>query len=135
MADGKKYRHTGIKGELIRLLCQLPCDGADPQMGGCPDRRHGVCREVDKLDYCAVQAFADHLIANGVTIQKWIPVTERLPEDNSNVIACLWIGEESRIYPAFYAHGVWWDRVFSTPTTNTTTHWMPLPEPPKEVSP
>lgn len=22
---------------------------------------------------------ADHLIANGVTIQRWIPVTERLP--------------------------------------------------------
>lgn len=83
---------------------------------------------------------ADHLIANGVTVQdgkdtgvptKWIPVTERLPEDNSNVIACLWIGEESRIYPAFYAHGAWWDRVFSTPTTNTTTHWQPMPKPPK----
>ena len=23
---------------------------------------------------------ADHLIANGVTVQKWIPVTERLPK-------------------------------------------------------
>ena len=81
---------------------------------------------------CDVRAaIADKMIAQGVTVQKWIPVTERLPEDNSNVIACLWIGEESRIYPAFYAHGVWWDRVFSTPTTNTTTHWMPLPEPPK----
>ena len=25
--------------------------------------------------------FIDDLIANGVTIQRWIPVTERLPED------------------------------------------------------
>lgn len=75
--------------------------------------------------------FASNLIANGVTVQEWISVKDRLPEDNSNVIACLWIGEESRVYPAFYAHGVWWDRVFSTPTTNTTTHWQPMPQPPK----
>ena len=77
------------------------------------------------------EEFADHLIAHGVTVQEWISVEDRLPEDNSNVIACLWIGEESRVYPAFYAHGVWWDRVFSTPTTNTTTHWQPMPQPPK----
>ena len=64
-------------------------------------------------------------------VQEWISVKDRLPKDNSNVIACLWIGEESRVYPAFYAHGVWWDRVFSTPTTNTTTHWQPMPQPPK----
>ena len=25
------------------------------------------------------EALADHLIANGVTVQKWIPVSERLP--------------------------------------------------------
>ena len=27
------------------------------------------------------EKIADHLIANGVTIQKWIPVAERLPEN------------------------------------------------------
>ena len=27
-----------------------------------------------------IEKIADHLIANGVTIQKWIPVTERLPK-------------------------------------------------------
>lgn len=69
MANTKKHQHFGIKGELIKLLGQLPCDGLDPQLGGCPFRRHGMCREVEKLDYCAVQAFADHLIANGVTVQ------------------------------------------------------------------
>ena len=64
------------------------------------------------------------------TVQKWIPVTERLPEDDSHVLAYLRIGEEGRIYPASYAKGVWWDCIFSTPATKTTTHWMPLPEPP-----
>ena len=75
--------------------------------------------------------YVDHLIANGVTIQKWIPVTERLPEDDSDVLAYLRIGEEGRIYPANYAKGMWFDCIFNAPATDTTTHWMPLPEPPK----
>ena len=29
-----------------------------------------------------VQKAADYLIAHGVTVQKWIPVSERLPEDD-----------------------------------------------------
>ena len=34
-------------------------------------------------------ALADHLIANGVTVQKWIPVSERLPESGVHVlVAC-----------------------------------------------
>lgn len=28
------------------------------------------------------EACADHLIANGVTVQRWIPVSERLPEND-----------------------------------------------------
>lgn len=74
---------------------------------------------------------ADCLINNGVTVQEWIPVTERLPEDDSDVLAYSRIGEESRIYPACYSNGVWFDCVFNAPATDTTTHWMPLPVPPK----
>ena len=64
---------------------------------------------------------------------KWIPVSERLPDDDSDVLAYLRIGDEGRVYPANYAKGVWWDCIFNTPATKTTTHWMPTPEPPKEV--
>lgn len=80
-----------------------------------------------------IEKIADHLIANGVTVQKWIPVSERLPDDDSDVLAFLRIGEESRIYPACYAKGVWWDCIFNTPATKTTTHWMPLPEAPGDT--
>lgn len=39
-------------------------------------------------------ALADHLIANGVTVQKWIPVTERLPESGVHVlVACEMYGQ------------------------------------------
>ena len=74
---------------------------------------------------------ADHLIANGVTVQEWISVEDRLPEDDSDVLAYSRNGEECRIYPANYAKGVWFDCIFTTPATDTTTHWMPLPQPPK----
>ena len=73
---------------------------------------------------------ADHLIANAVTVQEWISVEDRLPEDNSDVLAYSRIGEESRIYPACYSNGVWFDCVFNAPATDMTTHWMPMPEPP-----
>ena len=76
-------------------------------------------------------AMAQHLITNGVTVQEWIPVKDRLPENDSDVLAYLRNGEESRIYPANYAKGVWFDCIFNTPVTDTTTHWMPIPEPPK----
>ena len=74
---------------------------------------------------------ADGLIANGVTVQEWISVKDRLPKDDSDVLAYSRIGEESRIYPACYSNGVWFDCVFNAPATDTTTHWMPLPQPPK----
>ena len=38
----------------------------------------------NSASYCA-EALADHLLANGVTVQGWIPVTERLPEVGEKV--------------------------------------------------
>ena len=78
-----------------------------------------------------IYEFADCLLANGVTVQEWISVDDRLPEDDSDVLAYLRDGDEGRIYPANYAKGVWFDCIFDIPVTNATTHWMPLPEPPK----
>ena len=74
---------------------------------------------------------ADYLLSNGVTVQEWISVDDRLPEDESDVLAYSRNGEEGRIYPANYAKGVWFDCIFNTPVTESTTHWMPLPQPPK----
>ena len=77
------------------------------------------------------EEIADHLINNGVTVQEWFSVDDRLPEDDSDVLAYSRVGEESRIYPACYSNGVWFDCVFNAPATDTTTHWIPFPHPPK----
>ena len=62
---------------------------------------------------------------------KWIPVTERLPADGSDILAYTYDECESRIFPANYANGWWHDCLFNIRII-AVTHWMPLPEPPKE---
>ena len=73
----------------------------------------------------------DYLIANGVTVQEWISVKDRLPEEKVNCIVhykhaycdnddywaigfCFYDGEKFRI-----------DLLYKV------THWMPMPQPPK----
>jgi hypothetical protein len=70
---------------------------------------------------------ADHLIANGVTIQKWIPVSERLPEEFQRVLIC---GAYKFLAVGRVMNGRWvisWNN----DEAKSVTHWMPLPEPPK----
>ena len=76
-------------------------------------------------------AIADYLVSNGVTMQEWIPVDDRLPEETINCIVhyqhaycdnddywaigfCCYDGEKFQLGPAY-----------------KVTHWMPLPNPPK----
>ena len=76
---------------------------------------------------------ANILIENGVTIQKWIPVTERLPEHDEVVLV---FGKRGGIYTAYCnrRHGyTGWHKLNSKHHYCEPTHWMPLPEPPKEV--
>ena len=65
---------------------------------------------------------ADHLIENGVTIQRWIPVTERLPDIWQNVLSVSKYGKV--IVDYVFTDGSWW-------SGRDVTHWMPLPEAPK----
>lgn len=68
---------------------------------------------------------ADHLIANGVTVQRWIPVTERLPKEGQTVIACVLhrFGDKS------VSAKIFWNATYAN--WQDVTYWMPLPEPPK----
>ena len=103
--------------KLIELLAETP------GIGWSPSARHMV---------------ADHLISNGVTVQEWIPVTERLPDTAERVLVCkTWLG---RVYKPVYGYyqdfpnqkGCWYvltDEGYYP--QREVTHWMPLPEPPK----
>ena len=69
---------------------------------------------------------ADYLIANGVTVQEWISVKDRLPEKDEIVIICT---DENFIYAGELIGDTWF--LDNDSWTATVTHWMPLPEPPK----
>lgn len=74
---------------------------------------------------------ADHLLANGVTFQQWIPVSERRPEENDVYIVSALDGHDRRI-----TFAQWQNRLKRWYLTGArsywkVTHWMPLPEPPK----
>ena len=101
-----------VRGKLIELLTEFY--GCDP-----------MYYDVDAL------AIADHLVRNGVTVQEWISVEDRLPEEKVNCIVhykhaycenddywtigiCFYDGEKFQLNPAY-----------------KVTHWVPLPTPPK----
>ena len=69
-----------------------------------------------------------------IKIQKksnWISVKDRLPEMCTDVIVC---NENGRVYSAWYNYGdnSWLYAFTAEIITHKVTHWMPLPEPPKE---
>ena len=57
---------------------------------------------------------------------QWISVEDRLPEDNSPVIACDSIAKKS-VLASF--HHSWWGHPYIL--IGPVTHWQPLPAPPK----
>lgn len=63
--------------------------------------------------------------------ERWIPVSEMLPENGSDVLAFSYHDTESRIYPANYDHKIWMDCLFNIRILSVT-HWMPIPAAPKE---
>lgn len=60
---------------------------------------------------------------------KWIPVTERLPEENISVLVCL----SSKVNAVARIMAGGWKLAWNHKPIAVVTHWMPLPEPPKEV--
>ena len=71
------------------------------------------------------EEIADHLITNGVTVQEWVPVTERLPTiydaDDDNCVLAIHKATNKRYYH--------WRSVANNPFD--FTYWTRTPHPPK----
>lgn len=130
-----------VREKLVELLGNLFC--GDYGVNGCDSCKYNT--EV----MCSAYACADHLIANGVTIQRWIPVAERLPRSRGEVF--VW-----RVTPSWRTYDIvrftdcledvddvefkgqkrggfyLYDSEYGIYETRDVTHWMPLPEAPKE---
>lgn len=76
---------------------------------------------------------ADYLLDNGVTVQEWISVDDRLPETGGYVVCVAKRNPFSRFMPMvarIEKNG--WVNPITEQYISDVTHWMPLPEPPKE---
>ena len=108
-----------VREKLVELL--------EPHMSDLAcEYESGSC-EFTSCRTCNARNVADHLIANGVTVQEWISVKDRVPEEKVNCIVhykhaycenddywaigiCFYDGEKFQLNPAY-----------------KVTHWMPIP--------
>ena len=75
---------------------------------------------------------ADYLIANGVTVQEWVSVNDRLPEVGGYVVCIAKRNPFSRFMPMvarIERNG--WVNPMTEQYISEVTHWMPMPNPPK----
>ena len=88
--------------------------------------------DFEEFDEETVEDIASYLIKNGVTVQEWISVDDRLPEESGYYLVFEDIGRSevlsySKKYQAFNAY----DDSYSESNVIPVTHWMPMPNPPK----
>ena len=126
-----------VREKLVELLLQED-DVCEPS----------ECKYCGVKGSCGYYRTADSLIANNVTVQEWIPVEERLPqEDGSYLVAINGFNNLQSIDIRYFAKdgetvdeydfagqkNVWcfYDSEWGYVSTGSVTHWMPLPKLPK----
>lgn len=92
--------------------------------------------DFEEFDDETVEDIASYLIDNGVTVQEWISVKDRLPEEGEYVLCVLKgfnYGGKIQVCK-FVPADKFKDKPYFEHFRNgfpSVTHWMPLPEPPK----
>ena len=84
----------------------------------------------DYSDHTEDEYIADTLLDNGVTVQEWISVKDRLPEHGDVVVVWHTYMEHPFVCQWDERSDCWIDNKW-TFGRNTITHWCYLPQPPK----
>ena len=84
---------------------------------------------------------ADHLIANGVTVQEWISVDDELPDNKEHDWVLAQVVEDNgymhipKVMEYRQQRNDWFEETYGWLSEHnglfSVTHWMPLPNPPK----
>ena len=86
----------------------------------------------DYSDHTEDEYIADTLLDNGVTVQEWISVDDRLPEAGGYVVCIAKRNPFSRFMPMvakIERNG--WVNPITEQYISEVTYWMPLTQPPK----
>ena len=107
-----------VREKLVELI---------EESGACFD-----CFPVSGYEKNQIEKIASNIIDNGVTVQEWISVNDRLPEPYVSVLVNM-PGEKPfpTVREGFISNdGIWQSAMFRR-EPGEVTHWQPMPQPPK----
>lgn len=123
-----------VREKLVELIAQKVCDTWSEACDEWMPHDCGNCYAND----CHIAEVADHLIDNGVTVQEWISVKDRLPNlDEAVLVLAEYLHIKTNYYEAWSlfkcesGETIWVDKYGDGHNLTEVTHWMPLPTPPK----
>ena len=107
------------RDELRKDFCNM-CEAMQPEMIDCEKKG---CMSMQIID-------------EQTAVNRWIPCSERLPENRERVLVCFRSGTvHIAVWYGDYDEKGAWKVTSQSPTklyrTDTIPKWMPLPEPPK----
>lgn len=121
-----------VREKLVELMKTNAC----PSPFMCDPACRYLC-----FEDCFPERFADHLISNGVTVQEWISVEDRLPDNKEHDWVLAQVVEDNgymhipKVMEYRQSKNDWFEETYGWLSEHngafTVTHWMPLPEPPK----
>lgn len=126
----EERNHEGLDShpsDALALIQQLEAENDDLRLSFAKQAREVVEHNLELLK--VVQQCVEK-------IPKWISVEERLPETQASILIVIKDGEDVRIAignrTGWIPHRYYIDGGHYVVDADCVTHWMPLPEPPKE---
>ena len=123
-----------VKEKLVEIMEDLGCNNEY-----CKDCE--FCNDIDGCVHRRKEIIADRLIANGVTVQEWISVKDRLPDNKEYDWVLAQVVEDNgymhipKVMEYRQLRNDWFEETYGWLSEHnglfSVTHWMPLPQPPK----
>ena len=127
-----------VREKLVELIAQKVCE---TWSGTCDQWLPQDCGKCYAND-CHISEIADHLISNGVTVQEWISVEDRLPDNKEHDWVLAQVVEDNgymhipKVMEYRQSKNDWFEETYDWISKHngafTVTHWMPLPLAPEE---
>ena len=123
-----------VREKLVEIMEDLGCNDEY-----CKDCK--FCNDIDGCVHRRKEIIADRLIANGVTVQEWISVKDRLPDNKEHDWVLAQVVEDNgymhipKVMEYRQLRNDWFEETYGWLSEHnglfSVTHWMPLPAQPK----